>query len=149
MDQHSSLSRAARTSRLALVTIALLMGCAHESAPAATTAPVAEPEPESTASESDTASGDATAEPAATTAVIEIPPSPDPADEPPPVPMDMTPTAAPALCASLVNEPDGLQRSEFKRGGITLASDARADVLECAYNDPINGEVLNRFHMLK
>lgn len=149
MDQHSSLSRAARTSRLTLVTIALLMGCAHESAPAATTAPITEPEPESTAGESDTAAGNATPEPAAT-AVVETPPNPEPAEEPPPpVPVDMTPAAAPALCASLVNEPDGLQRSEFKRGGITLPGDARADVLECAYNDPTNGEVVAAYLIIR
>ena len=63
MDQRSPLSRVARTSRLVLVTIALLTGCAHESAPTATTAPVTEPEPETTPAETDTTAGEATTEP--------------------------------------------------------------------------------------
>ena len=119
------------------------MGCAHESAPAATTTPVAEPEPEITATEADTMADDATAEPAATVAAVEPQPDPEPVEEPPPPePVDMTPAAAPALCESLVPEPETLQRSEFKRGGVTLPNDSRADVLECQYLDPVNGEVV-------
>lgn len=139
MDQPSPISRAARTSRLTLVTIALLTGCAHEIAPAATP-PVTEAEPETTATAADATAADATAEPAATVAVVEPPPDAEPVEEPEPV--DMTPAAAPALCESLVPEPETLQRSEFKRGGVTLPNDSRADVLECEYLDPVNGEVV-------
>jgi hypothetical protein len=143
MDQRSPLSRVARTSRLVLVTIALLTGCAHESAPTATTAPVTEPEPETTPAETDTTAGEATTEPAATVAVVEPPPDAEPVEEPPPPePIDMTPAAAPALCESLVPEPETLQRSEFKRGGVTLPNDSRADVLECQYHDTVSGDVV-------
>lgn len=128
------------------MTAALLLGCAHETGPTATTAPVSPPEPESTAA---LEPEPVTAEPT-TTAVADEPASAaEPAEEPPLVPVDMTPAAAPALCASLVNEPDGLQRSEFKRGGITLPGDARADVLECTYNEPTNGEMVAAYLVIR
>lgn len=132
------------------MTALLLLGCAHESGSTPTTAPVSEPEPESTAAvEPEPASDEVTPEPTTTTVADEPPPSPEPAEEPPLVPVDMTPAAAPALCASLVNEPDGLQRSEFKRGGITLPGDARADVLECTYNEPTNGEMVAAYLVIR
>ena len=130
--------------------MALLMGCAHESAPAATTAPVTEPEPETTATETETTATDSTAEPEATVAVVEPPPAAEPVEEPPPPePIDMTPAAAPALCESLVPEPEALQRSEFKRGGVTLPNDSRADVLECEYLDPTSGEVVVAYLVIR
>lgn len=130
----------------------LALGCTRESVPAASTAPVTQAAPPTTG-EPDTTGGDAPVEP--TTAVAEQepqepPPSPEPAEEPPPPePVDMTPAAAPALCASLVGEPDTLRRSEFKRGGVTLPNDSRADVLECEYLDPTSGEVVAAFLVIR
>ena len=138
MDQHLLLARAAR---LTLVSIALLLGCAHESVPAATTPPTTEAEPETTEADTDTTAVDATDEPAATVAEVEPAPTPEPVEEPPPPePVDMTPAAAPALCASLV-EPGTLRRAAFKRGGVTLHNDWRADVLECAFRAEVGVEV--------
>lgn len=149
MDQHSTL--AARIARMTFVATALLTGCAHESAPATTT-PVSEREQEPTASpETDTAAEPAEPVVEPSVAEEEPPPSPPPAEEPPPPPppVDMTPAAAPALCAGLVGDLGSLQRSEIKRGGIALPGDARADVVECVYNEPMYGEVVAAYLVIR
>jgi hypothetical protein len=113
-------------------------------------------DPESATAHPPDTTADGTTEPTSTTgptamvAAAEPPPADEPADEPPPiVPVDMTPAAAPALCADLVPTPETLQRSEFRRGGIALPANARADVLECHYSDDVNGDVVTAYLVVR
>lgn len=107
-------------------------------APAATplTPPPAEPE-ESAQSATSLASGAA------------ADPVPAPEEEPLDPPVDMTPAAAPTICASLEDDPSSLRRSAFRRGGVTLADGSRADVLECASSDAVNGETVRAYLVIR
>ena len=72
--------------------------------------------------------------------VVEAPAEPPAADVP--VVVDMTPAAAPAICAALADEPESVRRCAFLRGGLSLPGGARADVLELTYDSGEIGEIV-------
>jgi hypothetical protein len=138
MDTASPLSRAAWSPRLALLAIAVLMGCARQSAPAATTPTPIESEPTATTTENETTADDTTVETVPPVAVVEPPPPPAPVVSPGgPVSLDMTEGDALRLCASLQWSQDQstFTRREFMPGGVRLRRNSRADVLECEHTD--------------
>lgn len=140
------------------------LGCAREATPGTT--PAAEPAvstgpgdegatppPEGTADpdgQAGTASGGqvealtdgAPMEPAAV-ASVEAP------AEDAPVVVDMTPAAAPAICAALASEPESVRRCTFLRGGVSLPGGARADLLELAYDSAEVGEVFEAYLVVR
>lgn len=55
---------------------------------------------------------------------------------------DLSPAAATALCAAVVEDESTLQASAAGAGGLQLPDGARADVLACTVDDAMSGEVV-------
>ncbi|MCB9661704.1 MAG: hypothetical protein H6726_28925 [Sandaracinaceae bacterium] len=153
-----------RRGRMALCALMALWSGCGSSAPLAPTESPAGAEasaqhPSGTSGDPMGEPADANAEPAATDAapVADSEP-PSGADEPveastaptePIQPIDMTPAAAPALCADLVDDPDLVRSCAFLRGGVTLPEAARADVLEFVVDDTSYGETRRAYLVVR